>query len=127
MKIRTKEMPYEQVMVLPRPEHRDPVRPNLFFRTLVRAAAAGDLKDAAFSFTTERMEEMGEGPYLILMNHSSFIDLEIVSRVMYPKPYCIVCTSDGFVGKEWLMRRIGCIPTNKFVTDASLIADMRHA
>ena len=124
MKIKTKVLPYEQVMALPRPAYQEPKRPNLFFRTLVRAAASGDLKDAEFSFRTERMEELGEGPYLILMNHSSFIDLEIVSRVMYPKPYCIICTSDGFVGKEWLMRQIGCIPTNKFVTDASLIADI---
>ena len=73
------------------------------------------------------MEELGEGPYLIVMNHSSFIDLEIVSRIFYPKPYCIVCTSDGFVGKEGLMRRIGCIPTNKFVTDLQLLSDMRCA
>ena len=127
MKIKTKALGYDEVLALPRPERQKPHRPNLFFRTLVRAAASGDLKDAQFSFTRERMEELGDGPYLIVMNHSSFIDLEIVSRVMFPKPYCIVCTSDGFVGKEWLMRQIGCIPTNKFVTDASLIADMRYA
>ena len=127
MKIKTKALGYDEVLALPRPERQKPHRPNLFFRTLVRAAASGDLKDAQFSFTRERMEALGDGPYLIVMNHSSFIDLEIVSRVMFPKPYCIVCTSDGFVGKEWLMRQIGCIPTNKFVTDASLIADMRFA
>ena len=127
MKIKTKALSYDEVLALPRPERQKPHRPNLFFRTLVRAAASGDLKDAQFSFTRERMEALGDGPYLIVMNHSSFIDLEIVSRVMFPKPYCIVCTSDGFVGKEWLMRQIGCIPTNKFVTDASLIADMRYA
>ena len=127
MKIKTKALGYDEVLALPRPERQKPHRPNLFLRTLVRAAASGDLKDAQFSFTRERMEELGDGPYLIVMNHSSFIDLEIVSRVMFPKPYCIVCTSDGFVGKEWLMRQIGCIPTNKFVTDASLIADMRYA
>ena len=127
MKIKTKALGYDEVLALPRPERQKPHRPNLFFRTLVRAAASGDLKDTQFSFTRERMEALGDGPYLIVMNHSSFIDLEIVSRVMFPKPYCIVCTSDGFVGKEWLMRQIGCIPTNKFVTDASLIADMRFA
>ena len=127
MKIKTKALGYDEVLALPRPARQKPHRPNLFFRTLVRAAASGDLKDAQFSFTRERMEALGDGPYLIVMNHSSFIDLEIVSRVMFPKPYCIVCTSDGFVGKEWLMRQIGCIPTNKFVTDASLIADMRYA
>jgi hypothetical protein len=71
--------------------------------------------------------EAGDGPWLILMNHSSFIDLEIASRILFPRPYCIVCTTDGFVGKEWLMRRLGCIPTQKFVSDLTLIRDMETA
>ena len=127
MKIKTKKLSYEEVLKLPRPEHRKPRKPNLLFRSLLCALSLPDLKNARFSCRTERMEELGEGPCLILMNHSSFIDLEIASKVLYPRPFCIVCTSDGFVGKEWLMRQIGCIPTNKFVTDASLFADMRHA
>ena len=127
MKIKTRTLPYEEVLRLPRPAHREPVRPNAFFRALVRAAGAGDLKSARFSYTTERMDAVGDGPYLILMNHSSFIDLEIAAEVFRDRPYCIVCTSDGFVGKERLMRQIGCIPTNKFVTDVSLVADMRCA
>ena len=127
MKIKTKVLPYEEVVRLPRPAHRKPRRPGTLFRAAARIAGAADLKNARFTYRTERMEALGEGPYLIVMNHSSFIDLEIVSRVFRREPYCIVCTSDGFVGKEWLMRRLGCIPTNKFVTDVSLIADMRHA
>lgn len=127
MKIKTKTLPYEEVVRLPRPEHRKPCKPNALLRAGARAAGAGDLKAARFTYTTERMDALGDGPYLILMNHSSFIGLEIVSRVFRDKPYCIVCTSDGFVGKERLMRSIGCIPTNKFVTDVSLVADMRCA
>ncbi len=127
MKIRTKTLSYEKVVDLPRPERRKPCAPDPLLRTVARLAGAGDLKNARFTYRTERMDELGEGPYLILMNHSSFIDLEIVARVFRDKPYCIVCTSDGFVGKEWLMRALGCIPTNKFVTDVGLVGDMRHA
>ena len=32
LKIRTKKLPYEQVMALPRPKHRNPMRPHPFFR-----------------------------------------------------------------------------------------------
>ncbi len=127
MKIKTKALPYEQVLALPRPERRKPRAPDPLLRAVARLAGAGDLKNARFTCQTERMDEMGDGPYLILMNHSSFIDLEIVARVFRDKPYCIVCTSDGFVGKEGLMRALGCIPTNKFVTDVSLVGDMRYA
>ena len=127
MKIRTMPMDYDEVMKLKPFAHKPPRRPNLLFRTLVRAAASGELKKARFTCRSVDMEKVGDGPYLILMNHSSFIDLMIVSKVMYPKPYAIICTSDGFVGKEGLMRSIGCFPTNKFVTDLQLVADMRHA
>ena len=30
-----------------------------------------------------------------------------VAKIMFLKPYCIVCTSDGFVGKEWLAENPG--------------------
>lgn len=127
MKIKTRPLPYSEVMKLPRREHKLPKKPGILFRSIVRAAAAGDLKAAGFEYTARGMEGLENTPCLILMNHSSFIDLEIVSKIFYPKPYCIVCTSDGFVGKPWLMRNIGCIPTQKFVRDVTLISDMEYA
>ena len=127
MKIKTKQLSYDEVMKIKKPPHKLPRRPSLFFRSIIRAAVSADLRDAQFSYTTSRMELAGSGPWLILMNHSSFIDLEIVAKIMFPKPYCIVCTSDGFIGKEWLMRSIGCIPTQKFVSDVTLIGDINYA
>lgn len=125
MKIKTKKVSYDYAISHMRPLHIIPKRPNLLFRTLVHTLAKSDLKDADFSYTFDEREKAGDGPFLILMNHSSFIDLEIVSEIFYPKPYGIVCTTDGFVGKRWLMRQIGCIPTNKFVSDLTLIRDMK--
>ena len=117
----------DEVMALPRPAHKLPRRPDPWLRVLIRALSAADLKKTRFSYMSERMEALGPGPYLIVMNHSSFIDLEIAAHIFRSEPYCIVCTSDGFVGKEGLLRRIGCFPTNKFVTDLGLFADMTHA
>lgn len=127
MKIKVTEMDYDSVMALKRPEHRRPRKPNLFFRSLIRVAAEFGLKGTDFTYTIEGMEQIGkEEPCLILMNHSSFLDLMMVSKIFYPRPYGIVCTSDGFVGKEGLMRSIGCIPTKKFVTDLSLVQDLQY-
>lgn len=127
MKTKTKTADYDYVMSLPRESHKDPRKPNIFFRTLMRLLGSFDLAATHFRYFTEDMEKAGDGPWLVLMNHSAFIDLEIVSRILYPKPYCIVCTSDGFVGKDWLMRSLGCIPTQKFVSDITLIRDMQYA
>ena len=126
MKIKAENRSIEEVLALPKPAHFLPKRPPILFRTLVRLLAGGDLKATHFSYTTERMEDFWDKPCLILMNHSSFIDLEIVSKIFYPKPYGIVCTSDGFVGKVGLMRNLGCIPTKKFVSDPGLIKDINY-
>ena len=128
MKIKTKIADYEAVMSLPRARHKPPRRPGILFRSLVRLLATKDLRETDFTYTIDgAAAEALRSPCLILMNHSSFIDLEIVSKILYPMPYGIVCTSDGFVGKEWLMRQIGCIPTQKFVPDATLIGDIQYA
>lgn len=127
MKIKTKNKSYEEVIALPKPEHKKPLRPWFVLRTVVRLLAITDMIKTKFSYSFPDKDKLPKGPYLILMNHSSFIDLKIVSKIFYPKPYCIVCTSDGLIGKSWLMRRIGCIPTQKFVTDMPLIRDMKYA
>jgi len=127
MKIRVQNKSYEEVMALPRAPHKVPGRPSALLHTVMRLASIPDLKDVGFTYESVEMERAGKGPWLVLMNHSSFLDFEIVSRILYPKLYHIVATSDGFVGKEWLMRGLGCIPTHKFVRDVTLIADMKHA
>lgn len=127
MKIKVKKADYEQVLQKSKPRHRGFMKPNIFFRTLIRVLSIPDMLATKFSYTKHNMDKAGKGPYLILMNHSSFIDLKIASKILYPMPYGIVCTSDGFVGIPWLMRWIGCLPTQKFVPDATLIKDIMRA
>ena len=128
MKIKIREMKYEDVLALPMPKRKKPKHPGILLNTLIRVLAVSDLKETQFTYKKIGMERLGKKePCLILMNHSSFIDLKIASAIFYPRPYNIVCTSDGFVGKDWLMRHIGCIPTKKFVTDTALVRDMLYA
>lgn len=125
MKIKKTEKSYEEVMLIAKQKHKRPIRPNMFFRTLMKVVSEPELKKVGFTYQSEGMDKIGKHePCLFLMNHSSSIDLKIAPHILYPRPFNIVCTSDGFVGKEWLMRQIGCIPTKKFVTDVTLIKDM---
>ena len=127
MKIKTKKSTYEKVCALPRPKHRNPLRPNMLLQTVIRVLSIFDLRPAKFTYRTHGMEQLSKNePCLILMNHSCFLDLKIASAIFYPKRYGIVCTSDGFVGKPLLMRLLGCIPTQKFVNDVTLIRDMEY-
>lgn len=129
MKIATKRMSYADAIQKERPKHRNPLRPMFLLQLVIRILAIFDLLPTHFTFKKHRMEKLGKRePCLILMNHSSFIDLKIASRIFFPRRYGIVCTSDGFVGfgMELLMRLLGCIPTRKFVTDVSLVKDMDY-
>ncbi len=127
MKIKVKECPYEQVLKKKRPKPQRPVPQSAVLRSLMKNLSAAELKKVHFTCERSDMEGLEGTPCLVLMNHSSFIDLEIASTLLYPDPFHIICTSDGLVGKYALMRRVGCIPTQKFVTDSRLVKDMLYA
>lgn len=127
MKIKTKTMTYDQVMALPRPAHKRPYKPSILLQTVIRIAGLPAIWGTKFKYHTHGMEKIGKKePCLILMNHSCFLDMKIASAIFYPKRYGIVSTFDTLMGKELLMRFVGCFPTQKFITDMHLIKDMEH-
>ena len=128
MKIKVIDKSYSDVMSQKHAKHKRPIKPNMFFRTLMKLVALPDTLKTHFKCERVGMDKLAKKePALYLMNHSAFIDLPIVATVMYPKPFNIVASTDAFVGKDWLLRQIGCIPTKKFVHDPSLIRDIVHA
>ena len=127
MKINTRNLPYEEVLKLPRLEHRTPRMPSRMLAGVVRLVSAPTLWKTKFHYTTERMELVGDEPCLILMNHCSFTDMKLAYGIFYPRPLGIVTSVDamtGFLGK--LMRILGCTPTHKYVSDMTLIKDMEY-
>lgn len=129
MKTFVKKSTYEKVMAMERAKRRNPLRPVFLIQILIRILSMFDLIPAKFTYKTHGMEKIGKKePCLILMNHSSFMDLEIASHIFFPKRYGIVTTSDGFIGPlmRILMPLLGCIPTQKFVSDMKLIRDMQY-
>ncbi|MCQ2592616.1 MAG: 1-acyl-sn-glycerol-3-phosphate acyltransferase [Treponema sp.] len=131
MKTVVKDSTYEEVLSIQnnqRGKNLKPLYPSLFWRTLIKLISIPELKKTHFTYKTFGMEKLHKSePCLILMNHSCFLDLQIAETVMYPRPMNIVCTSDGFVGKNNLMRKIGCIPTNKFVSDFVMVKNIKYA
>lgn len=131
MKTTIKKMDYDKVMALPRPTHKMPRKPGMFWRCLIRFLTIFGMMGTKFRYETEGFEKIGkEEPCLILMNHTCFQDMEVAYRILFPRPFNIVCSNDGFIGffglMEWLMRTIGCVPTQKFVSDLRLVQDMNY-
>jgi len=127
MKINIKKMTYEEVLKLPRLKRKQPMMPSLLLATVVRIVCFFTLRKIKFSYTTERMELVGDKPCLILMNHSSFTDMKLAFGIFYPKRMGIVTSVDamsGILGK--LMRFLGCTPTHKYIPDMYLVSDLKH-
>ena len=127
MKIKAKNLPMSKVNEKRKGDRVKPKKPNLFFRTLLKILSSFDVKSTSLCVEKEGMERLGKKtPCLILMNHTSFIDLKIAQTIFYPRPLNIVTTYDGFVGLRWLMRQIGCFSTRKFVPDMKVIKDAKY-
>ncbi len=127
MKVKTKNLSVNEVNALPLEKRVKPKKPSWLFRTLVRILSYGDLKKTHFTYEKTNFDKIKKGqPCLVLMNHSSFIDVKIASKILKDTPYNIVSTTDGSVGKKWLMRQLGCIFTNKYVTDIALVKDINY-
>ena len=127
MKISKRRMSYEEVLKLPRLQHKNPRKPSKLLAAVVRFVSGFALRETDFSYTTERMELVGDQPCLILMNHSSFTDMKLAYGIFYPRPLGIITTVDGMCGiLGKLMHFLGCVPTHKFVSDVTLIRDMEY-
>lgn len=125
MKIKTVVKSYGEALAEASSDYGRPKKPNILFRTLLCLLSLPEVIAIRFRCKKTNMDRLKKGePCLYLMNHSSFTDLKIASTLLYPRPFNIVCTKDGLVGKKWLMRQLGCTPTSKFVLDMALVKNM---
>ena len=127
MRIKIKKSTHSEVLALPKEKKFVPKKPNLFWRILLKILSSFDLKKTNFRLEKSGMEKLGKKePCLILMNHTSFIDLKIAEYTFFPRPMNIVTTFDGFIGLKWLLRQIGCFPTKKFVPERQALSQMKY-
>jgi len=65
-------------------------------------------------------------PYLLLCSHMAFMDFKVTTAAIFPHRANYVVAIDGFIGKEMLLRNVGCICKRKFTNDISLVRHMNH-
>ena len=70
MKTTVKTKDYDAVLALPRYPHKQPRKPNLFWRILIRLLTLVGMAGTGFTYESEGMENLPKDePSLILMNH----------------------------------------------------------
>lgn len=84
----------------------------------------------AVFFQNTKIERVGmEGvrpPYLLLCNHNAFYDFSVSSVATFPHRVNYVVAIDGYIGREWLMRKVGCICKRKFTSDLVLVRQLKR-
>lgn len=63
-------------------------------------------------------------PYLLLCNHNAFMDFKVATAAIFPHRANYVVAIDGFLGREWLLRNVGCICKRKFTNDTTLVRQL---
>lgn len=66
-----------------------------------------------------------EPPFILLANHNAFLDFSVALHCIKYHPCNFVVAVDGFIGREWLLRNIGCIGKRKFTKDILLVKHVR--
>ena len=63
-------------------------------------------------------------PFLLLCNHNAFMDFKVATKAIFPKRANYVVAIDGFIGREKLLRDVGCICKRKFTSDTMLVKQL---
>ena len=102
-----------------------PVPTRWYLRPLTWLLSAPDTWKHGLRITRRRAEGL-KPPYLMLCNHNAFMDFKAATRAIYPHRANYVVAIDGFIGREKLLRDVGCICKRKFTNDLSLIRQLRQ-
>ncbi|MBP5250751.1 MAG: 1-acyl-sn-glycerol-3-phosphate acyltransferase [Lachnospiraceae bacterium] len=64
-------------------------------------------------------------PYILLCNHNAFMDFKVATKAIWPARANYVVAIDGFIGREKLLRDVGCICKRKFTNDLTLVRNLK--
>ncbi|NLV84856.1 MAG: hypothetical protein GXY60_09850 [Spirochaetales bacterium] len=68
-----------------------------------------------------------EPPYLLLCTHHAFLDFKVTTAALFPRRANYVVAIDGFIGREWLLRLVGCLCKRKFTNDLNTIRNIKRS
>ena len=72
------------------------------------------------------VDENLKAPFILLCNHNAFLDFKIATTLLGKNPANYIVAIDGFIGREWLLRDVGCICKRKFTNDIRLVRQIKN-
>ncbi len=102
-----------------------PVRTKWYLRPLSYFISLPDVKKHGMNLHKKGMEGV-KPPYVLLCNHNAFLDFKAATMAIWPDRANYVVAIDGFIGREELLRQVGCICKRKFTSDVTLVRQLRR-
>lgn len=65
-------------------------------------------------------------PYVLLSTHHAFVDFKVTTMAIFPHRANYIVAIDGFIGREGLLRNVGCVCKRKFTNDILLVRQIEH-
>ncbi len=103
---------------------RAPMRQKNYLRVLSWALSFPVVWLRGLKITKVNMEGL-KPPYLLLCTHKSFMDFMVTTAAIFPRRANYIVAIDGFIGRESLLRKVGCICKRKFTNDIQLVLNCR--
>lgn len=104
---------------------KKPIRTKWYLRPITYLLSAPGVWKHKTKITKIRTEGL-KTPFLMLCNHNSFLDFKVATKAVFPKRANYVVAIDGFIGREWLLRNVGCICKRKFTNDVVLVHQLKQ-
>ena len=104
---------------------RPPVRTRWFLRPLTWLLSLPDVLAHGTKIRKINTENL-KPPYVLLCNHNAFLDFKVATIATFPRRANYVVAIDGFIGRENLLRQVGCICKRKFTNDIQLVRQLRQ-
>ena len=100
-----------------------PIRTKWYLRPLTYILSAPDVAKHKCKITKINTEGL-KPPFVLLCNHNAFMDFKVATKAIYPWRANYVVAIDGFIGREKLLRDVGCICKRKFTNDTTLVKQL---
>lgn len=103
---------------------KPPVRTKWYLMPLLPILSYPDLIKHKNILTKINMDGV-EPPYLLLCNHNAFMDFKVATKATFPNRCNYIVAIDGYIGREKLLRDVGCICKRKFTQNIGLIRHLK--
>ncbi len=101
------------------------MRTAWYLRPLTFLLSAPDVLLHRAKITKRRAGNL-KPPYILLCNHNAFLDFKVATMATFPHRANYIVAIDGFIGREALLRRVGCICKRKFTSDVLLLRQIKR-